>query len=136
VDPKVIDADLVFNICNWILIEILKESGIQSSEDAIRLLYTRKVPLVQRVGDIVRTTNPKLSGTERILLLLYLSPKGRSVEELFNGTKIKIKTKNHLYKNLRNLESRGELHLLPNENWVLFGQGYRKAESIIRKYSK
>jgi len=136
VDPKIIDADLVFDVCNWILIEILKESELSGSDEEIRLLYTRKIPLVQSVGGILRTTNPKLSGTQRILLLLYSAPNGMSANQLFESTKIKIKTKNHLHKDLKNLESRDCLHLLSSGKWTLFGQGPNKAESIISKYSK
>jgi len=135
VDPKIIDADLVFNVCNWILIEILKESGVSGSDEEIRLLHTRKIPLVQSVGGILRTTNPKLSGTQRILLLLYSALEGMSSEQLFESTKIKIKTKNHLHKDLKNLESRDCLHMLPNGKWTLFGRGFNEAEGIISKYS-
>jgi len=135
-DPEVIDANLIFNVCNWILIEILKESGILGSEEAISMLHTRKIPLVQTVGGILRTTNPKLSGTQRILLLLYSTPEGITPEILLESTKIKIKNRDHLSKNLRNLESRDCLHLLPDHKWTLFGQGFIEAEKIINKYSK
>ena len=135
-DPKVIDANLVFNVCNWILIEILKESGIPKSEEGIRMLHTRKIPLVQLVGGILRTTNPKLSGTQRILLLLYSAPEGITPEILLESTKTKIKNRNHLSKNLRNLESRDCVHLLPSHKWTLFGQGFIEAEKIINDYSK
>ncbi len=136
IDPKIIDADLVFNVCNWILIEVLKESGVAGSDEQIRLLHTRKIPLVQSVGGILRTTNSKLSGTQRILLLLYSEPDGITADQLFESTKIKIKTKNHLGKNLKNLESRDCLHLLPDGKWTLFGQGFNEAEYVITIYSK
>lgn len=135
VDPRLIDADLIFNTCNWILIEILKESGITDSEDVIQLLHTRKIPLVQSVGGVLRTTNPKLSGTQRILLLLYSAIGGMTLEVILESTKIKIKSKDHLRKNLKNLESRDCLHLLPDGKWVLFGQGFKEAEATINKYS-
>jgi len=136
VDPEIVDANLVFNVCNWVLIEILKESGVTGSDEEIRLLHTRKIPLVQSVGGILRTTNPKLSGTQRILLLLYSEADGINADQLFESTKIKIKTKNHLGKNLKNLESRDCLHLLPNGKWTLFGRGFNEAEQIISTYSK
>lgn len=134
-DPQAIDADLVFNVCNWILIEVLKESGVTGAEQEIKILHTRKVPLVQSVGGILRTTNPKLSGTQRILMLLYSDPEGMSVDELLESTKIKIKNKNHLNKDLKNLETRDIVHLLPDGNWTLFGHGFNEAEAIISKFS-
>lgn len=112
VDPRAIDASLVFNICNWILIEILQESGIQNAEDAIRLLFTRKVSLVQEIDGILRTTNPKLLGTQRILMLLYSAPTGLSEEALFEGTKRKIKDNNHLRMNLKNMDKGDLVHQL------------------------
>lgn len=135
IDPILIDAHLVYNVCTWILIELLKESGIQNAEGMIKLLFTRKVPLVQSVGGILRTTNPKLMGPDRILLLLYASPSGLDEDELLSGTRTKIKSKSHLVANLRNLESRDLVHNLGNGTWQLFGQGFSVVESLIGKHS-
>lgn len=135
VDPQAIDANLVFNISNWILIEILKESGISDSEKAIQLLFTRKVPLVQEVDGILRTTNPKLLGTQRILLLLYSAVDGLSEDQLFEGTKRKIKNKDHLRTNLKNLDNKDLIHQLSDGSWKLFAHGFGEAEKLIAKYS-
>ena len=136
IDPQLIDASLIFNISSWILIEILKESGIQNPEDAIRLLFTRKIPLVQEVDGIFRTTNPDLLGTQRILLLLYSAAIGLTKEELLEGTKNRIKNKDHLRKNLDNLDIKDMIHRKKDGRWILFGEGLLKAEEIIRKFSK
>ncbi|MDD5760736.1 MAG: hypothetical protein PHF45_01630 [Candidatus Pacebacteria bacterium] len=135
VDPQIIDANLIFNISTWIIIEILKESGIKNPEDAIRLLFTRKIPLVQSVGGIFRTTNPKLSGTQRILLLLYSVPDGLSEDQLLESTRQKIKNKDHLKKNLKNMDSNDLIHKLADNRWTLFGQGFGEAEKIIEKFA-
>jgi len=135
VDPQIIDANLIFNISSWILIEILKESGVSNSEAAIRTLFTKKIPLVQSVGGILRTTNPKLVGTSRILLLLYATPDGLIEEQLFAGTKQKIKTLNHLKINLRNMDSSDLIHQLPDGKWTLFGRGFGEAEKLIVKFA-
>lgn len=135
IDPQAIDADLVFNISNWIMIEILKESKISDPEKAIRLFYSRKIPLVQGVDGILRTTNPKLLGTQRILLLLYSAPDGLTTEELLEGTKSKIKNRHHLLINLDNLDGKDLVHHKKDDKWILFGRGFSEAEEIIHKFS-
>lgn len=134
VDPQIIDASLIFNVSTWILIEILKESGISNPETVIRELFTKKIPLVQSVGGILRTTNPKLLGTHRILLLLYSTPYGLTEEQLFNGTKQKIKNIKHLKINLKNMDNSDLIHQLPDGKWTLFGQGFVEAEKLIEKF--
>ena len=135
IDPQIIDASLIFNICTWILIEILKESGVPDAENTIHLLFTRKVPLVQEIGGILRTTNPKLVGTQRILLLLYSAPAGLPENELFEGTKRRIKNKGHLRKNLRNMDNSDLVHQLSDGRWTLFGRGFGEAEKLIMRFT-
>lgn len=135
VDPQLIDASLIFNICTWIFIEILKESSISNSDDSIKLLFSRKIPLVQTVGGILRTTNPKLLGTQRILLLLYSAPDGLTEEQLFSGTKQKIKNLKHLGGNLKNMDKKDLVHELSDSRWTLFGRGFIEAEKLITKFS-
>ncbi|GEM_PF-2613281 len=135
VDPRIIDASLIFNISSWILIEILKESDIPNPEDGIRTLFTRKIPLVQSVGGILRTTNPKLLGTQRILLLLYAAPDGLTEDQLFSGTRQKIKNLNHLRGNLKNMDGNDLVHQLPEGKWTLFANGSNEAEKLITKFS-
>lgn len=135
IDPTLIDATLVNEAATWILIEILKESGIKNPENMIKLLFTRKVSLVQSVGGILRTTNPNLNGPARILLLLYASPRGLKEDELLTGTRTKIKSNSHLLSNLRNLEKRDLVHNLGNCDWQLFGRGFSSVEALIKKYS-
>jgi len=135
IDPQAIDADLVFNISNWIMVEILKESNISNPEKAIRSFYSRKIPLVQKVDGILRTTNPKLLGTQRILLILYSAPDGLTAEELLEGTKSKIKNRHHLLINLSNLDGKDLVHHRNDDSWILFGRGFSEAEKIIGKFT-
>lgn len=135
VDPQIIDASLIFNVSTWILIEILKESGMSNPETGIRELFTKKIPLVQSVGGILRTTNPKLLGTHRILLLLYSAPDGLTEEQLFNGTKQKIKNLKHLRTNLKNMDAGDLVHQLPDGKWTLFTRGFIEAEKLIKKFA-
>jgi hypothetical protein len=135
IDPRVIDATLIFNIANWIVLELLKESEIPKAEDAMRILFTRKIPLVQSVDGMLRTTNPKLLGTQRILLLLYAVPEGLTEEQLLGSTKQRIRTMDHLRKNLRNMDDRDLVHRGTDGRWVLFGMGFSEAEKHIARYS-
>lgn len=134
VDPQAIDAALLFNIATWVMIEILKESGISDAEDAIRLLFSTKTPLVQRAGGVLRTTNPKLSGPQRILLLLYAESAGLTEDQLLSGTKNKIKDKNHLKSNLRGMDQKDLVHCSGGK-WALFGAGFIEAEIVIKEFS-
>lgn len=133
VDPQIIDANLIFNISNWIFIEILKESGILNAEKAIKILFTRKVPLVLNIDGILRTTNPELNGTQRILLLLYSAPDGLSEVQLFDGSKQRIKNLHHLHINLVNMNKSDLVHNLRDDKWILFGRGFTEAEMLIEK---
>jgi hypothetical protein len=135
IDPQLIDANLLFNIGNWVVMELLKESGIPKAEDAIRTLFTRKVPLVQTVDGILRTTNPRLLGTQRIMLLLYAAPDGLTDEELLESTKQKIKNMDHLRTNLKNLDGRDLVHQAKDKKWMLFGRGFSEAERLIEKFT-
>lgn len=135
IDPQIIDASLIFNIGTWIMIEILKEADISSPEATIRTLFTKKIPLVQSAGGIIRTTNPKLVGTHRILLLLYSTPDGLTEEQLFAGTKQKIKNIKHLRINLKNMDAGDLVHQLSDGRWTLFGRGFFEAEKLIEKFT-
>lgn len=134
IDPQAIDASLIFNISTWIFIEILKESGVSNPEEAIQVLFTRKIPLVQSVGGILRTTNPKLLGTQRILLLLYSAQDGLIENQLFYGTRQKIKNLKHLRTNLKNMNAKDLVHQLPDGKWILFGRGVIEAEKLIERF--
>lgn len=116
------------------MIEILKEGGIPGAEDAIRLLFTTKTPLVQRAGGVLRTTNPKLSGPQRLLLLLYAEPSGLTEDKLLSGSKNKIKDKNHLKSNLRIMDRNDLVHYTDGK-WALFGGGFAEAEGLIKIFS-
>lgn len=133
IDPQLIDAELIFNIANWIMIEILKESSISNPEKIILLFYSRKIPVVQEIDGIFRTTNPILSGPQRILLLLYSAPSGLNEDELFEGTKIKIQDMHHLKINLKNLYKKDLIHCRKDKSWILFGKGFVESEDIIKK---
>lgn len=134
IDPRDIDTDLIMNIASWVLIEILKESNIKNPEDAIKILFRKRIPLVQEVEGILRTTDPKLTGPQRILLILYSAKRPLSEEQIFSGVSIRIKTKDHFRKSLKSLEERDLIHRRKDKRWVIFGRGNLEAEKIIQKF--
>lgn len=134
IDPRDIDADLVINIASWVLIEILKESNIKNPENTVKLLFRKKIPLVQEVEGILHTTNPKLTGPQRVLLILYSAQTSLSEEQIFPGVKLKIKNKDHLRKSLQSLEKREWIHKKKDNSWIIFGRGILKAEEIIPRF--
>jgi len=135
-DPHIIDSNLIFNISTWIFIEILKDSDISNREEGIHTLFTRRIPLVQSIGKTLRTTDPKLNGTQRILLLLYSVSDGLTETDLLESTKQKIKNIHHLQVNLKNMDRHDLVNKLPNSKWALFGRGFTEAEKIIAKFTK
>ncbi|MCB2230673.1 hypothetical protein KQH82_08150 [bacterium] len=136
VDPLQVDAELVTTACSWIMIEILKESGLSEAEAFIELAATRKTVLVQEVAGVLRTTNSKLNGGQRLLLVLYSSSCPLDEDQLHKSTNTIIKTRNHLRTNLESLRKRDMAHRDEAGRWQIFGKGYTAAESIISKFTK
>lgn len=132
IDPELIDAHLLFEMATWALIEVLKESGLPDAEASVRMLATRKIPLVESVDGILRTTKTTLSIPDRIALLLYAQPAGFSEEELFESTKTKVPTMTLLRRDLKRMEQRECVHKTKDGRWVLFGQGRGIAERLLR----
>jgi len=132
IDPQLIDAHLLFEMTTWALIEVLKESGLPDAEASVRMLATRKIPLVESVDGILRTTKTTLSIPERIALLLYAQPAGLSEEELFDSTKTRVPNMTLLHRDLKRMEARDCVHRNKDGRWVLFGQGRGMAERLLR----
>lgn len=132
VDPELIDAHLLFEMATWTLIEVLKESGIPDAEATVRMLATRKIPLVELVDGILRTTKTSLSIPERIVLLLYAQPAGLTEDELFQSTKTRVASLNALRRDLGRLEARDCVHQARDGKWLLFGHGRPLAEKLLR----
>lgn len=134
VDPQLIDSHLLFEITTWTLIEVMKESGLSDAEATVKLLATRKTPLVEGVDGILRTTKSELSVPERILLLLYAQPTGFSEEQLFASTRTRVSSIALLRRDLGRLEKRDCVHKRRDGMWVLFGKGRTLAEGLFGIY--
>ncbi len=131
IDPELIDAHLLFEMTTWTLIEVLKESNLPDAEASVRMLATRKIPLVESVDGILRTNKTTLSIPERIALLLYAQPAGLSEDELFESTKTKVPSMALLRRDLRRMEERDCVHKSKDSKWLLFGQGRGMAERLL-----
>lgn len=129
------DIELIHNISTWIVVEILKEFKVKNLNTIVGVLLTRKIPIVQAIDDVMYTTDPRLSGPERILVLLYSASAGLDTNDLQSGTEKKIRNKKHLNTTLNRLSNAEKIVKKKDGRWILFGIGYKQAEEIIEKYS-
>lgn len=86
IDANVQDATLVMACCDWILAELARlylAATPASAHALIEELVERKAPTVQAFGTFLKTLNPALGPSDRILVLLYVrGTKGATREEL------------------------------------------------------
>jgi hypothetical protein len=91
IDPNLQDASFVSACCDWILAELVRLYHGCSSAEASALvedLVTRKAPVVQAFGSMLKTLRPSLSLPERLLVLLYQrAVDGATTKELTSWVK-------------------------------------------------
>jgi hypothetical protein len=75
IDPNLQDATLVVGTVDWVLAEFVRlHHPTISADKAQRIvedLVTRHVPVIQEFSGFLKVLNPKLSASNRILVLLY-----------------------------------------------------------------
>jgi hypothetical protein len=74
IDSNIQDATLVCSCCDWMLAEFVRlyhGANPNETQAMIEHLVTRKIPAIQEFGSLIKTLNPKLSVSERVLLILY-----------------------------------------------------------------
>ena len=74
IDPNLQDSTLVCSCSDWVMAELIRLYHGVSANEAHALidnLVSRKAPVVQKFGDVLKTLRPKLSLPERLLVLLY-----------------------------------------------------------------
>jgi len=84
IKPTYIDAELVITTCNWIIAELLRVFGrleVSMLEKLIRTVISRRVPLVQEIGDKVIVLR-RLGCKKEILVLLHASANGMTKESI------------------------------------------------------
>ncbi len=86
IDPNLQDATLVAGIVDWVLAEFVRLYHKVPPNEAQRIvdgLVTRAVPAIQDFGGFLKVLNPKLTASERILVLLYQrGDEGATYDEL------------------------------------------------------
>lgn len=74
IDPNLQDSSFVFAALDWVLAEFIRYSGGGNPTEAYNLIKgitIHAIPAVEDFGGFLKTLNPKLTVSERILLLLY-----------------------------------------------------------------
>ena len=74
VDPNLMDATAVVALSKWAVAELIRVfHSVQTDEaqELVEALVERTLPVIWKVGDIVRVLNPKMSAKEKVLVLLY-----------------------------------------------------------------
>lgn len=106
IDPNTQDAIFVVACCDWVMAELVRLYHSVSSEEAqliIENLVTKKVSVVQKFGDFLKTLRPSLGSSDRILVLLfYRSKKGALNKDLTSW--LKPKQRRNIKRTLRILE--------------------------------
>ena len=91
IDPNLQDATVVTSCADWVMAEFVRlhhSCTATEAQDAIEELVTRKAPVVQEVGDSLKTLRPDLTLSQRLLVLLYhRSREGATASELSSWIK-------------------------------------------------
>lgn len=85
VNPNHMDAEFFLRSAKWILAELVRVFGNVSIQDAgilIESLTERVLPIIWEGLDVKRVLNPKLSASEKALVLLYSSADGTTAKQL------------------------------------------------------
>src|SRR5439155_23977972 len=76
VDPNLMDATVVVAMSKWIVAELIRVFHTVSTEEAqhmVEAAVERSLPIVWKVGDVLRVLKTKIAAKEKALILLYHS---------------------------------------------------------------
>lgn len=103
IDPSFIDAEFCLASLDWIMAELLRLFHNFSEEQIrsiMRGLFTKKVPVMQKIGDAFLILDKKMSARNSILLILYSSyPDWVEISQLTENL-VRFHTKNNISKSL------------------------------------
>jgi len=106
IDPNLQDATLVCACVDWVMAELVRLYHGVSADEAHKIvenLVTKKAPVVEEFGETLKTLNPVLGISDRILVLLYhCGSTGATLQQLSQW--IKPAQRRNLGRCLRNLE--------------------------------
>jgi hypothetical protein len=119
IDPNLQDSTLVTIICDWVLAEFVRlTKGISAAEahKIIDDLVTRVVPVVQDFDGFLKTLNPNLGPSERVLVLLnHAGENGLTIGEI--KSYLKPSMRHNLKRTLDSMEHK-EDHIVQMEQVV------------------
>lgn len=137
IDPNLQDATLVCICCDWVMAELIRLYHGMSADEAHKIvenLVTRKAPIVQEFGDSLKTLNPTLSVSERVLVLLYhWGVSGATLDQLSSW--IKPAQRPNLKRCLVNLEHEKDFIIFNSNVYKItrLGQAEVEKKQLITK---
>src|SRR3989338_437190 len=133
IDPNLQDATLVCACCDWVMAELIRLYHGMSADEAHRVvdnLVTRKAPVVQEFGDRLKTLNPKLSVSDRVLVLLYhCGTSGATMDQLSGW--VKPSQRANLRRCLTNLEHEKDTIILETNLYKITRLGQQEIENKL-----
>ncbi|MBC7101687.1 MAG: hypothetical protein H5U13_00455 [Parvibaculum sp.] len=105
IDPNIQDATLVISVLDWVLAELVRlyhDVPPEEAREMVEALVTKKAPVIQEFGDVLKVLNPDLSASGCCLVLLYQrAGSGASFEEVKSWVRPKMRA--NLRRTLRHL---------------------------------
>jgi hypothetical protein len=74
VDPNLMDATAVVAMSRWIVAEIVRvfhAVTVDEAQDLVETIVERTLPIIWKIGDVVRVLKPKMAAKDKALVLLY-----------------------------------------------------------------
>ncbi len=106
IDPNLQDSSFIFASLDWVLAEFIRISSGTTPQEAFNLvkaITVHAIPVIEDFEGFLKTLNPSLSVSERLLLLLYhRGTRGASMLELLSWVKPSQRT--NIRRTLTNLE--------------------------------
>lgn len=130
IDPNLQDATLVCSCCDWVMAELVRlyhGFTADKAQKVVQDLVSRKAPVVQEFGETLKTLQPKLQVSERVLVLLYhRGQDGATFEQLSSW--LKPSQRLNLRRTLQNLEYEKDFIVLKDKLYHITRLGEQEVE--------
>jgi len=131
IDPNLQDASFVVACCDWVMAELVRIFRGVDANEAHRIvteLVTRRAPVIQEFGEeLLKTLNPRLGPTDRVLVLLYhRGDVGATEQELASWLK-PVQRKN-IGRVLSDLEHEKDFIVSKSDKYFITLRGVREVE--------
>jgi len=121
IDPNLQDSSFVFASLDWLLAEFIRISGGTTPDEAISLVKAitiHSIPTIEDFNGFLKTLNPALGVSDRILLLLYhRGTIGASIPELSGW--LKPSQRANIKRTLSNLEYEKDFITYQNDIYLI-----------------